>query len=148
VSDTLTAKQEQFVQNILSGMTQRDAYRGAFNSSKMKDKSVDEVACRLLKEIKITSRLKELQDEIKERNIVTVEYVLQSLINVAERCQQAEPVMIRVDGEMVPSGEYRFDSSGANKSLELLGKTLKMFTDKTELTGKDGTELVIKVTYV
>ena len=148
MSDTLTAKQEQFVQNIFAGMSQREAYRSAYNPKTMKDKTMDEQACVTLKIPKVSTRLKELQAQVTERNLVTVEYVLQSLINVAERCQQAEPVMVMRGGVPVESGEYRFDSSGANKSLELLGKTLKMFTDKTELTGKDGAELQIKITKV
>ncbi len=31
-----------------------------------------------------------------------------------------------------------FESSGAKGALELLGKYKKMFTDKQEITGKDG----------
>ena len=40
---------------------------------------------------------------------------------------------------------WEFNANGANKSLELLGKHLALFTDKTELTGKDGEALTIKV---
>lgn len=42
----------------------------------------------------------------------------------------AEPVLDR-EGE--PTGEYRFDSSGAARGLELLGKHLQMFTDKIKV---------------
>jgi len=52
---------------------------------------------------------------------------LNSLKSVADRCM----------------GE-RLDSSGANKSLELLGKHLKLFTEKVELTGKDGGPMQIE----
>lgn len=67
-----------------------------------------------------------------KRTEITADYVLTSLRNVAERCMQAEAVL---DREGNPTGEYRFDSTGANKSLELLGKYLKLFTDKTEHSG-------------
>ncbi len=40
---------------------------------------------------------------------------------------QAEPVL---DRKGAPTGEYKFDSAGANRSLELLGKELGMFGEK------------------
>ena len=47
-------------------------------------------------------------------------------------CMQAEPVI--VGGE--PTGEYKFDSSGANKALELVGKhvNIQAWKEKTEIT--------------
>jgi len=39
------------------------------------------------------------------------------------------------DGKMIESGEYKFDSTAVLKGSELLGKHLKMFTDKVEHTG-------------
>lgn len=40
------------------------------------------------------------------------------------------------------TGIYVFDSKGANRSLELIGKHLGMFVEKKEITGKDGGPLV------
>ena len=45
---------------------------------------------------------------------------------------QLEAVTERVDGEQKDTGEFKFEHSGANKSLELLGKHLGLFTDKIE----------------
>ena len=45
---------------------------------------------------------------------------------------QAEPIMIKGENGIEESGEYKFDSAGANKSLELIGKHLRLFTDKIE----------------
>ena len=44
---------------------------------------------------------------------------------------QAVAVM---DAEGNPIGEYRYNGAVANKSLELLGRHLGMFTDKQEIT--------------
>lgn len=61
---------------------------------------------------------------------VTAEDVLRDLLKVKDRCLQAEPVLDKTGAE---TGEYRFDSSGANKSLELVGKHLRMFVDRHEV---------------
>lgn len=76
MADKLTIKQEKFCQGLFSGLTQREAYKQAFNCVVMKDKSIDERASRLNSMVKVQSRLKELTDEIKNRNMVTVERVL------------------------------------------------------------------------
>ena len=40
----LTAKQEQFVKNIIDGMSQADAYRNAYPNQRMSDKTIWESA--------------------------------------------------------------------------------------------------------
>ena len=83
----LTPKQEKFVQGLFAGLSQREAYKQAYNAVKMKDKSIDEKACVLAKEVKISSRLKALQDEvieeIKAKNIITVEEILTEYAKIA-----------------------------------------------------------------
>lgn len=61
----VTENQEKFLKNIVyKNMTQREAYRDAYQNQKMSDKSVDECASRLLKNnIKVISRLNELKME-------------------------------------------------------------------------------------
>ena len=71
--------------------------------------------------------------KVAEEVQVDAKWVLKQLKSVADRCMTVEPVMVRGDDGMEESGEYKFDSSGANRSLELIGKTMKLFTDKVEL---------------
>ena len=66
---------------------------------------------------------------------ITAEYVLETIKNTIERCAQAEPVYDR-NGN--PTGEYQFDSTAVLKGSELLGKYLKLFTDKIDLSNPDG----------
>ena len=61
-------------------------------------------------------------------------WVIERLMKVVDRCMQAEPVKDRDGNE---TGEYKFDSSGANKALQLLGAELGMFTPKTEKPGDE-----------
>lgn len=52
------------------------------------------------------------------------EWVISRLMQVVERCMQAEQV---VDKKGEPTGEYQFDSSGANTALKMLGDTMGLF---------------------
>ena len=52
----LTAKQEQFVKGIIDGMSQADAYRSAYDTSRMADKTVHEKASRLMSDGKVRAR--------------------------------------------------------------------------------------------
>lgn len=57
----LTTKQELFVQNLVAGQSQRQAYRKAFPSAeKWKDNAVDSAASRLLQNSKVLARYREL----------------------------------------------------------------------------------------
>ena len=83
MADKLTIKQEKFVQGLFAGLSQREAYKRAYNCENMKDETIDKKACELAKQGKIRGRLTELQDELKERNMVTVEKVLEELSHIA-----------------------------------------------------------------
>ena len=48
------------------------------------------------------------------------------MMAVAERCMTAEPVY---DSDGRETGEYKFNATGANKALELLGRYLALFVD-------------------
>lgn len=52
------------------------------------------------------------------------EWVISRYMKVVDRCMQAEPVM---DNKGNPTGEYRFDATGANTALRALGDTLGLF---------------------
>lgn len=71
MKDKLTAKQEKFITNIIKGMTQREAYKAAFKPENMKDKTVDEKACRLFNDGKIQARYNELLKELEDEAVMT-----------------------------------------------------------------------------
>ena len=81
-SNGLTIKQEKFAQGLFAGMSQRDAYKQAYNCQNMTDKSIDELACRAAADIKIVSRIDQLVNEFKQKNIITVEKVLAELAKI------------------------------------------------------------------
>lgn len=93
------------------------------------------IGCNLLKKAKIRDRVQEIIAERSAEAGVTDTWVITKLKQVVERCMQPEPVMVwdhtlgqliqkkNDDGDFV----FEFDSNGANKALELLGRYLGLF---------------------
>jgi COG3728 phage terminase small subunit len=68
--DKLTPKQELFVQGIISGLSQRQAYRQAFpTSKKWKDSTVDVKASELLQNGKVLVRYRELLKQFSNMSL-------------------------------------------------------------------------------
>ena len=64
---SLTTKQEIFVQRLLEGNTQAEAYRFAYNCENMKDKTIIEKASKLMAQSNIRARYEELLEEHKKK---------------------------------------------------------------------------------
>jgi phage terminase small subunit len=125
----LTAKQESFVREYLIDLNATQAaIRAGYSEATAKEMGYEN-----LTKPHIKGKIDKAINERSEKLQISAEYVLSSLKEVAERCMQATPVY---DSDGEPTGEYRFEHSGANKALELLGKHLKLFTDKVEQSGE------------
>lgn len=76
----LTAKQEKYVQGLVAGLSQRQAYKNAYpNSEKWKDNAIDSNASTLLSDTKVSQRYKELMDEHKDKALWTREEAVSAL---------------------------------------------------------------------
>ena len=75
----LTPKQEVFVQKIIEGCSQADAYRAAYSCKNMTDKSIWETASKLAADHKVRSRLEELREQITAKTIMTAQKRLEWL---------------------------------------------------------------------
>lgn len=96
----LTAKQEQFVQNIIKGMSQADAYRSAYNTKRMSDKTIHENASRLANDSKVTARLNELRAQISTASIMTAQERLEYLTRVVRGYEKEKEIAV-VDGKPI-----------------------------------------------
>lgn len=68
--DKLTPKQELFVQGIISGLSQRQAYRQAYPSAKKwRDNVVDNKASELLKNGEVLVRYRELLKQFSNMSL-------------------------------------------------------------------------------
>lgn len=79
----LTIKQENFCNYYIESGNASDAYRRAYSCEKMKNETVNIKASELLNNGKIAVRVKELQEEQKEKSDITKERVLQELSGIA-----------------------------------------------------------------
>lgn len=104
----LTAKQEQFAQNIIKGMTQADAYRSAYSTKRMADKTIHENASRLANDSKVLARIEELRGQISTENIMTAQKRLEWLTELVQSEEEtttdklkAIDIMNKMQGEYV-----------------------------------------------
>lgn len=65
----LTNKQEKFVQELLKGKSQREAYKAAYNTENMKPATIDSKACLLFKKDKIRARYDELNAQVIAKDV-------------------------------------------------------------------------------
>lgn len=126
----LNPKQQDFCREYLIDLNGKQAAIRAGYSQK----TAEVQASRLLSLAKVQAYLKTVMDERSKRTEITQDYVLNTIVSTVERCQQAEPVMERnQDGDMQPTGEYKFDATNVLKGSELLGRHLGMWNDKLKI---------------
>ena len=79
-SVSLTAKEEKYVQGLVTGLSQRKAYREAYpNSIDWKDRTVDSRASELFKKSNVLGRYNELMEEHKNKALWTREEAINEL---------------------------------------------------------------------
>lgn len=136
----LTDKQEAFVREYLVDLNGTQAAIRAGYS----EKTARQIAAENLSKPYILTRIEELQAERSKKLEIDAEWVLNRLVQISDRCMQQEQVLAfnYETKKLEPTGEYQFDSTGANKATELIGKHLGMFKDKLDINAKIGVTIV------
>lgn len=128
----LTAKQEKFVQNIIDGMTQADAYRGSYDTSRMTDKTVHEKASRLMADDKVRARLEELRGQMMKPTIMSAQERLELLSRMA-RGEEPELVVKLVDGEEVTL-EFPASLKTRREAIDIMNRMTGEYVQKVDAT--------------
>ena len=76
----LTAKQEAFAQAVADGMSQADAYRTAYDASRMKQSSIHVNASKMLADAKVAQRVEELRSKLVTKALWTREMSVKALV--------------------------------------------------------------------
>lgn len=133
----LNGKQERFCQEyVIDYNGKQAALRAGYQ-----ERSARQQASRLLTNAAVLARVRELQKEQVERLAISQDYVVLQLLETYQRCLEVTPVL-RFDpstGQMEETGMYQFDSKGALRALELIGKHLGMYNDKLQVSGQINT---------
>lgn len=99
-------------------------------------KNAGSQASRLLRKAEIKAEIDKLIKSVAPEYLVDHKFVIERLKRIIDHCMlmDTDPGSkgLDDDGDMVEPSRY--DASGANKALELIGRHLKMFTDKLEVT--------------
>ena len=103
------SRQERYAQNLIQGMSQRDAYRDAFPSAaKWKDATVDVRASELASQPEIQDRLQELKDAAANDAIINRQERMIILSDIAtdvemhpKQRMQAIDILNKMDGDYV-----------------------------------------------
>jgi phage terminase small subunit len=123
--DGLTERQRKFVNEYMKEPNGKRAAIAAGYSPAGAEVS----ASRLLRHPRVQEYLRGQMKRVEATALVDATWVLRRLRRVAVRCTSAE----------------NFDAAGANRALELLGKHLAMFVDRTAHQGPDGGPIEIRI---
>lgn len=103
----LTAKQELFVQKIIEGMSQADAYRSAYSCKNMSDNSIYVNASKLVADTKVAQRLKELREQLSKPSIMSAQERLEWLTErIADEDVDINAKLKAIDIMNKMQGEY------------------------------------------
>ena len=85
---SITTKQELFIQGLIKGYSQREAYKFAYNCENMKDSTIDNNAYKLMQNNEILTRYQELLNEHKQKALYTREEAINDLIWIKEKARE------------------------------------------------------------
>ncbi len=119
----LTERQELFVQGIIEGKSQADAYRAAYPNQRSSDKTVWEAASRLMANSKVVARIQELREQIATPKIMSASRRAERLTEFA-----TDP-----------------DPNVAMKAIDLLNKMMGEYVQKVEADVKSEVTINIEL---
>ena len=154
IINRLTEKQEKFVQELLKGKSQREAYKIAYPASKTwKDTSIDVKACEVLKNEKVKLRYDNLKRKIEEKTSMTREKLingLEKVFNIAvgeisndieiisEEEDEEGNVIQKIKRKKVKSADLKNVASIADRISKLMGY------DKHEEVKQEPIQIILK----
>ena len=111
----LTPKQELFAQTYIKTGNASEAYRTAYDVKTKNINTINVKACELLKESKISVRVKELQGEQREKHDLTKDKILNRLKEIVF--------------EQEAIGADKVDLNAMNKSIDTINKMLGYYEE-------------------
>jgi len=126
----LNTKQLRFCNEYLIDLNGTLAYQRAYGASTAVSSTN---GSRLLRNAHVASHIASLMKSRASEYEVSQGWVIEQLIGVYRKASESVPV---TDFRGNETGQFKFDSQGANRSLELIGKHLGMFADRLKVEGQ------------
>lgn len=124
----LNVKQEKFIQNIINGMSQRQAYKDAYNA-KYKDEDIDSKASNLFNSDKVQARYKELMGKLEDEAIMSAKERMIWLSKIVNgEILEDVPVMTDIKNEKVNTIKCPTKIDTKLKALDTLNKMSGEYT--------------------
>ena len=143
MSKPLTAHRSRFVDEYLTDLNATQAYIRA--GYKARGNAAETAAARLFRNGQVQEAIQERMQRRSERTEIDSDFVLHGIAKNIKRCEQATPILDREGKPVITTDEdgglaaaYKYDATNALKGYELLGKHLKLFTDKVDHSSEDG----------
>lgn len=140
--DGLNPAQRRFVNEYAIHLNATRAAKAAGYS----EKTAQQQGARLLSNAIISGVITKLLDKRAKKFEITQDQVLSDLAELRDMCMGRKPIRITEIIKNASEGTANaqdftiaaFEPTAANRALELMGKHIGMFKERTELTGPDG----------
>ena len=126
MDNKLNVKQENFIQGIIKGLSQRQAYKEAYNAN-YADKDIDSKACNLFNSDKVQTRYKQLLKELEDRSIMSAKERMIWLSDVVRG--NIKHISYGGNGEEYENEAYISDKL---KAIDTLNKMSGEYTTKVD----------------
>lgn len=131
----LTPKQENFVQALVAGKSQYEAYKEAYNATRMKDATIYNNAYKLMQKNEILTRYKELLEEHKNKALYTREEAVKDLIWIKNEAKK----------DIKENGFRQANSTTYVNSIKELSTLNDLYPDKKTKTTIEDDDFTIKI---
>lgn len=126
MSEKLNVKQEKFVQGIINGLSQRQAYKEAFGSE-YDDNAIDINASKLFNSAKVKLRYEELLQELEDKSIMSAKERMKWLSDVVRG--NIKHISYSGNGEEYENEAYISDKL---RAIDTLNKMSGEYTTKVD----------------
>jgi|GEM_PF-705615 len=139
----LNPRQSRFISEYLVDLNGKQAAIRAGYS----ERSAKQIACRLLREAAVKKAVAQAMEQRQARTELSQDEVIQDLRELRDICMGRKPVKIMTivkntresTAEPVEVEGVMFEPASANRALELLGRHMRMFTDKMDVVSNGQT---------
>jgi phage terminase small subunit len=126
MSRDLTPKQEAFAVEYVKTGNATQAYRAAYNTANMKDKTIWARSCELRKNSKVAERVEELREVIRERALVSLDSLTEELEHArlkGEEWKQGSTMVSATMGKAKLHGLIDNQDKGATVNIAIVAPT-------------------------